>query len=263
MREPLPDWRLPKGIARELWDHLQDAELAEEYDQRLLGSSLLRQDQLFVAKHCRQPGRVVDLGCGTGRSLLPLAQRGFWTLGVDLSEPMLRKTGQKAAASAVTVRRLQANLCALDCVASESFAYALCLFSTLGMVLGPQQRCQVVAHVARLLRPGGLFLLHVHNLGFNLWDRAGRRWLLADLARRLLRRPGAGDRPLLTSQRQSRLALHHFTRREVVRLLAQAGFQMVEIQPVSWRDDGRLRWPWCFSGLRAYGYLIAARRPVP
>ena len=57
------------------------------------------------------------------------------------------------------------------------------------------------------------------------------------------------------------LTLHLFTRREAVRLLREAGFQLVEVHPVGLTGDGRLPYPWWFGRLRAYGYLLAARVP--
>src|SRR2546430_13177372 len=94
---------------------------------------------------------------------------------------MLAVAGEKAAASGLAIHRVQANLTQLDCLADQSFDYAACLFSTLGMVIGAEQRRRVVAHAARLLRPGGKFILHVHNRWFNVWDAAGRSWLWRDL----------------------------------------------------------------------------------
>src|SRR5262249_58740241 len=44
----------------------------------------------------------------------------------------------------------------------------------------------------RLLRPGGRFVLHVHNRWFNLWDPQGRRWLLGNTLAALLGRAAAG-----------------------------------------------------------------------
>ena len=55
---------------------------------------------------------------------------------------------------------------------------------------------------------GGRFVLHVHNLWFNAWDRAGRRWLLRDGLRRLLGR-ATGDREMPAHQGIAGLALHH------------------------------------------------------
>jgi len=56
------------------------------------------------------------------------------------------------------------------------------------------------------------------------------------------------------------LTLHLFTRREAVRLAHEAGFQILEIQPLSLRADGRLRLPAWFGGVRAYGYLMAMQK---
>jgi hypothetical protein len=58
-----------------------------------------------------------------------------------------------------------------------------------------------------------------------------------------------------------RLTMHLFTRREIIRLLRAAGFEIAETRPLSLRADGRLRCPWWLGRLRAYGYLIAARKP--
>jgi hypothetical protein len=119
-----------------------------------------------------------------------------------------------------------------------------------------------VNHVHRLLRPGGTFVLHVHNRWFNFWDRTGRRWLLRDALRTLVRGAAVGDRTMPPHQGIAGLALHHFTRTEAVRLLRGAGFRILEVQPVSLRPDGRLPWPGWFGWLRAYGYLIAAKKEL-
>jgi SAM-dependent methyltransferase len=255
------DWELPPGVSRGLWDYLHDTALAREYDAALAGSPLLATDVRFAEEHFPAPGRLIDLGCGTGRLLVPFARRGFWVLGVDLSAEMLRVAGAKAAAVGVAVQRLQANIVELDGLRDDSFDYAACLFSTLGMVSGESERRRVVGHVYRLLRPGGRFVLHVHNRWFNFWDRQGRRWLVRDVPRSLAGRPGAGDRPMPTHRGIAGLSLHQFTRREAVRLLRGAGFRLREVRPVGLRADATLPRPWWFGWLRAYGYLIAAERP--
>jgi SAM-dependent methyltransferase len=254
---PPADWQLPAGVNRGLWDYLHDRDLARGYDASLAGSTLFAVDQQFAERHFERAGRLIDLGCGTGRLLIPFAQRGYWVLGVDLSEAMLRVAGDKAMAANVRVQRLKANLVELDGLADRTFDYAACLFSTLGMVLGTAPRRRVVAHVYRLLRPGGKFVLHVHNRWFNVWDPQGRRWLLKDLAGSLIGRAPGGDRVMPVHQGIAGLTLHLFTRREALRLLTGVGFRLLEVRPVSLAPDGRLRYPGWFGGLRAYGYLVA------
>src|SRR5262245_29499946 len=81
-----PDWQLPAGTSRGLWDYVNDLEQARTYDERLAGTPLLEYDLHLAARFFPTPGRLVDLGCGTGRLLIPFAQRGFSVLGVDLSQ---------------------------------------------------------------------------------------------------------------------------------------------------------------------------------
>jgi ubiquinone/menaquinone biosynthesis C-methylase UbiE len=258
MTPPPPDWQLPPGLTRGLWHYVHDEAIARNYDTALGDSTLVAVDCQFVQEHCRPAGRLIDLGCGTGRLALALAGQGFQVVGVDLSAPMLRVLGEKAAAAGVAVERIQANLVELGCLDDAAFDHAACLFSTLGMVAGTAQRRRVVEHVYRLLKPGGVLVLHVHNRWFNFWNPQGRKWLVRDVLRGLVGRPETGDRAMPAHDDMPPLTLHLFTRREAVRLLRGAGFTIREVRPVSLRADGKLRWPLWFGWLRAYGYLIAA-----
>ncbi len=262
MATPSPaDWQLPPGVNRGLWAYLHDAALARRYDEELAGSSLLCADERFAEQHFDRPGRLIDLGCGTGRLLRPFAARGYWVLGVDLSAEMLKLARARAAAAGVAVHLARANLVELDALAGGTFDYAACLFSTLGMIEGAAQRQRVVAHVHRLLRPGGKFVLHVHNRWFSFWDRGGRRWLVRDALGRLFRRGEPGDRPMPAHAGLPPMTMHLFARREAIRLLRRAGFHVVALQPVGLDADGILRRPEWFGWLRAYGYLLAAQKP--
>ena len=171
---------------------------------------------------------------------------------------MLAVAREKADAAGVRVHLLHANLAELDGLRDGCFDYAACLFSTLGMVMGSANRRRVVAHAFRVLKPGGRFVLHVHNRWFNVWNGPGRAWLLRDAWDRRLGRVEGGDRVMPVHQGVAGLTLHLFTRTEAIRLLTGVGFRILEVRPVSLRPDGRLPWPWWFGGLRAYGYLLAA-----
>jgi SAM-dependent methyltransferase len=245
---------MPAGVSAGLWDYLHDPDIARRYDERLEGSPLLEADVAFCEKHFDRPGSLIDLGCGTGRLLIPFARRGFAVTGVDLSDEMLRVAGERANAAGVSVELRKANVVELDAFPDGSFEAAACLFSTLGMVSGAAERRRVVAHVHRLLRPGGRFVLHVHNRWFNFWDPQGRKWLLRDLF------GGAGDVLMPAHQGIAGLTLHVFTRGEAVRLLRGCGFAIREVLPLGLGPGCGLPYPWWMTWLRAYGYLIATER---
>ena len=81
------DWRLPPGVSRSLWEFAADAKLARDEADHLAHSPLLEFDRRVVNQWFDQPGDLIDLGCGTGRSLVDFSQRSFNCTGVDLSQP--------------------------------------------------------------------------------------------------------------------------------------------------------------------------------
>jgi methyl halide transferase len=57
-----------------------------------------------------QPGRAIELGCGTGTNAIWLAQQGFDVTAVDFSSMALEQARQKAAAAKVHVEFLEADV---------------------------------------------------------------------------------------------------------------------------------------------------------
>ena len=67
-------------------EHYQDPTLYDhEYRQRLTDVAFYR----HLATVAGAGSKVLELGCGTGRQLIPLARSGHRVTGVDLSAPML------------------------------------------------------------------------------------------------------------------------------------------------------------------------------
>lgn len=254
------DWQLPPGVSRGLWEYTHDAALARQYDAALADTPLLSWDLDFVREHLPHPQRVIDLGCGTGRLSVALALAGFQVLAVDLSDEMLAIVGEKARHANVAIDRLQANLVDLRGLADHSFDAAACLFQTLGMIAGVEARRQALEHIHRLLRPGGRFILHVHNRWFNAWTRHGRRLLARDLWETCRGRQQPGDYLMPPHQGIGPMPMHMFTRREICSLLKDVGFTIREVRPVALSTDGRLHRPWWFGWLRSYGYLIVVEK---
>jgi SAM-dependent methyltransferase len=250
-----PEWKLPRGVTRGVWQYTQADHIAEEYDDYFVGNRLFEFDQQVLARHFDRPGLVVDLGCGTGRALVGLARRGFRALAVDLSPAMLRVVARKANLEHLPIQGLQANLVELDCIRSRSADYGLCLFSTLGMIHGRENRQRVLAHARRILKPGGLFVLHVHNLWYNLFDPAGRRWLVGHLPAAVFgRRLELGDK-YFYYRAVPQMFLHTFTRGELVQALVEAGFRIKELIPLDTDRQRPLGCPWFFGRLRANGWI--------
>ena len=250
-----PDWQLPPGVDRGLRDYFASAEMVRGYDEQMAASALAAADIAFCEAAFPSPGRLVDLGCGTGRLAVHFAARGFDCVGVDLSDAMLTQARANAAARGVSVEWHAGNLVELGGLPTASFDFAASLFSSLGMVRGADHRSAAVAEVARLLKPGGRFVLHVHNRYFR---GLGWRRVLADAVKTAMKRPRAGDVTMPQAYAGAPLTLHHFTRLSAVGLLGAHGLRVVSVNAVS--VTGRVRPAAWRDTLSAYGYLLLAER---
>jgi SAM-dependent methyltransferase len=258
-RKSLADWQLPNGVSRGTWDYSQHAQIAVEYDQYHQNHPLLAFDQqvvkaLFPASS--DNATIVDLGCGTGRSIIPLAERGYRVVGVDLSECMLDEVRRKSGHVSDRVKTVAANLIELDFLADQSVAGILCLFSSFGMVRGRKNRQQALEHVARILTPDGRLLLHVHNRGSWWRDPNGTRYWLRSLWKSTRRRDfEMGDR-VYSYRGVPNFFLHIFSRAELQRDLADAGLVTNTWQWLDRHSAGELKTPWWLPQLRAGGMLV-------
>ena len=258
---PPPDWKLPAGVPRGVWEYAHRDHIAGDYDDEFAANTLFDFDEEVLRTRFTRPGSLVDLGCGTGRALLPFARRGFTCTGVDLSPEFLRIVGEKGAVESLPIRRVRANLIELGCFADQAFDYACCLFSTLGMIRGRDRRRRALEHFRRILKPAGTLVVHVHNLWHNLRDGLGRGWLFRHLFWERFRSGIERGDKFFPYRGIRAMSLHMFTRGEFVGELRGAGFAVDELIALDTARRHRLPRPWLLGGLRANGW-IAVCRPV-
>jgi ubiquinone/menaquinone biosynthesis C-methylase UbiE len=257
-----PEWLLPAGVTRGLWDYVQAEHIAWDYDEYHAFNSLFEFDQAVLAEHFRPPGLVVDLGCGSGRALVPLVRSGLTGLAVDLSAEMLAVVGEKAETEGLPIHRILANVAELDAVRDHAAEYAMCMYSTLGMIRGRENRQRALGHVRRILKPGGLFVLHVHNVWRNLHDSLGRRWVATHLARLALGRDQELGDKFFDYRGIPQMFLHVFTASELRAAIESAGFRVVRWIPLDTVRRHPLRAPWLASRIRANGWIVVAQTPA-
>jgi SAM-dependent methyltransferase len=141
----------------------------------------------------RTGGPLLELGCGTGRALIRLAQAGYQVTGVDCSPAMLRLAWSKAESAGMSrhVRLVEGDFMDADLGGVYPFAFTL-MNSFLHL---PDLESQIVAlkHWRDALAPKGLLLIDILNPDMGQlaamdgrleWERT---WTLGDTGERVMK----------------------------------------------------------------------------
>ena len=138
--------------------------VAEFYDY--VGLHETRPDTAFYVETARSwGGPVLELGCGTGRILLPTAREGIEITGVDGSEPMLERLRDRLAEEPEDVRgRIQVVMGDLRSFeAPGTFRLITCPFRPLQHLHDVDGQVAFMNRVHDHLAPGGRFVFDVFD----------------------------------------------------------------------------------------------------
>ncbi|MBM4438614.1 MAG: class I SAM-dependent methyltransferase, partial [Actinobacteria bacterium] len=116
---------------------------------------------LYTVLARRTGGPVLDLGCGTGRVITPLAGAGFDVHGIDLSDALLAIAHGKARDKGVAVVLERADMRRL--VVKRPYGLALCAQDTFLHLGGTDDHLDTVESAFNALQPGGILAIDIFH----------------------------------------------------------------------------------------------------
>jgi cyclopropane fatty-acyl-phospholipid synthase-like methyltransferase len=196
-------------------------------------------------------GPLLELACGSGRLLVPLAREGYELTGVDSSASML-KLAQEAleqAGVAGQCKLVQENMGTLRL--GQKFRMAFIALGSFGHVCTRQEQRQTLAAVRDHLTIGGKFILDISNADVRYMEQLSGQilhqgtWRREDgiLLSHLVSPASSPTKHLLElthfyeENRQGEAVrrtvitthLYLFDRNEVELLLEEAGFRIIDV----------------------------------
>lgn len=162
-------------------EHYEDAALYDhEYRRRRADVTFYRE---LARRRLGGPGRILELGCGTGRVTVPLARDGHEVVAVDRSRPMLDRLRSRIASLppsvAGRITPALADLRSFDVVgaAGGRFPLAIAAFNVLEHLYTRGEVDACLRRVAAHLTPDGAFVFDVQlpDLAWLIRD-GGKRW---------------------------------------------------------------------------------------
>ncbi|MCU1279770.1 MAG: Methyltransferase type 12 [bacterium] len=182
--------RLAAALAAGSSEHYEDAALYDhEYKRRRDDVSWY---QALAARELGKPDgkrTILELGCGSGRTLIPLTRDGWRVVGVDASATMLDRCRARLARlpdADTKVELVRADFRAL--ALGRRFPLVICPFNAFMHLYTRDDVERFLAVVRAHLAPGGLFAFDVLNPDLAWLSRdPERRW-----ARTRFRHPRTG-----------------------------------------------------------------------
>jgi SAM-dependent methyltransferase len=104
-------------------------------------------------------GRVLDLCCGPGRHAIEFARRGFDVTGVDRSQFLLDRAGERAIEAGVSIDWVVSDMRRYRSPAA--FDLACNLFTSFGYFPHEADNSRVLRNTCKNLAPGGIFFLEM------------------------------------------------------------------------------------------------------
>jgi len=179
-------------------------------------------------------GKLLDLGCGTGRTTFPLNKMGYDVLGVDLTPSMIDVAKKEAKRRKVNIEFKIGDATGLDFKAG-SFDNAIFSFNGWTQIPGRENRQKALEEVYRVLKPEGYFMFTAHvreTFGKyrNLWlSEMVKHYILKPFGYRP-ETPEYGDKFFErdeATQYSNKQFIHIASVREVKKMIAKAGFELM------------------------------------
>ncbi len=201
---------------------------ADRYDAEVFTQNTAAEVAFLLERLGLKAGaRVLDVGCGTGRHSVGLAQNGCVVTGVDISAGMLEIARKRAAAAGVDIEWVEQN--AADIARHDEFDAAICLCEGALCLLGQgddalQRDLVILENINRALKPGGRAIFNVLNACRMIRaarddDESARRFDIMELTE-------LSDVSVLAPELENQITLRErgYTVPELRRMLAHVGF---------------------------------------
>jgi len=146
--------------------------IAEIYDDLYQTDARTKAAVAFLAEYARQ-GSALELGIGTGRIALPLAEAGVRVEGVDASEAMIAKLRAKASEA-----RIPVTLGSITNIPGDGkFSVIFTVFNTFFGLPSQEQQVACFQSVGAHLAPGGVFVVEAFVPDISRFTKNQATWV--------------------------------------------------------------------------------------
>lgn len=193
---------------------------------------LWESEEILINKYFVENSKILDIGCGSGRTTFLLHEKGFEVIGIDITPEMIDIAKKIANSQKLQIDFRVGDTTELD-FPDNYFDGAI--FANNGWVQIPGKESRQIAlnEIRRVLKPGGHFILTAHQRYYT--GELKFFWIIQWIKFYLLKPLGFeikeldfGDhfftRPYKIENKKVKQFIHYTSRKEVEEQIQNAGF---------------------------------------
>lgn len=156
-----------RKLQQEIIEEFSSSVVQEKY-LGIAENGFWESEEKLIKQYFAKGSSVLDVGCGSGRTTIPLYEIGYKVVGLDITPKMIEIAKKIANSKGLDIVYREGDATKLD-VDSNSFDNALFANNGWAQIPGKENRLQALKEIYRILNPGGLFIFTADRRYYSLW----------------------------------------------------------------------------------------------
>lgn len=165
-------------FTKEFYDNERNV---KRYGEAIDEVGLWESEKVIFDKYIDKNAKILDLGCGAGRTTINLYNRGYTNIiGLDLAPNLIDYARGYIKDNNLNIDFVVGDATQLE-YADNSFDVVIFSFNGMQCIPGKKNRDKVLSEVYRVLKPGGLYIFTAHNRDDSgsfqqMWEEEKIKW---------------------------------------------------------------------------------------
>lgn len=191
-----------------------------------------KSEEILINKYFKPKSKILDIGCGSGRTAISLSQSGFNVIGVDVTPEMIESAKKIASSKNLNIDYQIGDATNLE-FPDNHFDGAIFANNGWVQIPGKEKRQKALSEIYRTLKPNNYFILVAHQRYYTgnytfFWITQWIRFYLLKPFGFKVEEIDFGDffftRPYKIENKKVKQFIHMTSKKEVEEQIKKAGF---------------------------------------